>query len=202
MPPSVSLISEYTVCEYQLVIQPHEDLCDQIYTIKKSFAEKYELPANYSTRPWVTLIRFSRYEMAERAVIRGIRAVAATNVPFKVVLEDYGSFPTHTLYINIKTKEPIVHLIKQLKKLQKLVKQDKDHPPHFITEPYITVATRLLPWQYEKGWLEYSHTHFSGTFMANQLLLLKRETGEKKYQVLQSFKLTDQPVNLYQPILF
>ncbi len=198
----VSPIPGYATCEYQLVILPHEDLYDQINTIKKSFAEKYELPVVYFTPPSITLIRFSQYEMAEERIIRRIRAITTTNAPFKIELADYGSFPTHTIYIHVKTKEPIIRLVKQFKQIQQLLKQDNGHKPHFITEPYIKVASQLLPWQYEKGWLEYRHTHFSGTFLAGHLVLQKRKTGEKKYLAIQQLKLMNAPINSEQFTLF
>jgi hypothetical protein len=57
------------------------------------------------------------------------------------------------------------------------MKLDKDHKPHFIDDPYITIARKLLPFQYEKGWLEYSHKSFTGRFVADGMLLLKRREG-------------------------
>ena len=43
---------------------------------------------------------------------------------------------------------------------------NKDNKPHFMNDPHLTVARKLLPWQYEKGWLDYSHRHFTGRFIA------------------------------------
>ncbi len=59
------------------------------------------------------------------------------------------------------------------------MKIDKDNKPYFITEPHLTIARKLLPWQYEKGWLEYQHRNFHGRFIADHALLLKRKAGEK-----------------------
>jgi hypothetical protein len=58
------------------------------------------------------------------------------------------------------------------------MKIDKDNKPHFITEPYLTIARKLQPWQYEKAWLEYQHANFHGRFIADHVLLLKRKAGE------------------------
>lgn len=55
-------------------------------------------------------------------------------------------------------------------------------------EPHISVARKLAPWQYEKGWLEYSHRHFTGRFIADGMLLLKRPVGEKNYQIVKRFE--------------
>ncbi len=66
-------------------------------------------------------------------------------------------------------------LVKEVRQLQRLLKYDKDRKPHFIDEPFITIASRLQPWQYEQGWLEYSHRQFTGRFLADGMLLLKKK---------------------------
>jgi hypothetical protein len=74
-------------------------------------------------------------------------------------------------------------------------------------EPYIAVARKLQPWQYEKGWLEYSNKHFTGRFIADGMLLLKRPASETdgprmKYQVVERFQFQNLPVVTKQGDLF
>jgi len=64
------------------------------------------------------------------------------------------------------------------------------------------VARKLLPWQYEKGWLEYSHRHFTGRFIADSMLLLKRRMGERAYQIVQRLEFMNLPVSTKQGELF
>jgi hypothetical protein len=59
-----------------------------------------------------------------------------------------------------------------------------------------------LPWQYEKGWLEYSHRHFTGSFIADNMLLLKRHEDQKRYQIVQRFDFQNLPVSTKQGELF
>ncbi len=66
------------------------------------------------------------------------------------------------------------------KETQRLMKLNDENKPHFILEPYITIARKLQPWQYEKGWLEYSNRNFTGRFIADGMLLLKRPLDEMK----------------------
>ena len=79
---------------------------------------------------------------------------------------------------------------------------NKDNKPHFIDDPHITIARKLLPWQYEKGWLDYSHRHFTGRFIADAMLLLKRRVGNKAYQIVQRFEFMNLPVTTKQGDLF
>ena len=95
------------------------------------------------------------------------------------------------------------NLIKKIRaETQRLMKLNDDNKPHFIMEPHMTIARRLLPWQYEKGWLEYSHKHFTGKFIADSMLLLKRPVFELKYEIVQRFEFQNLPVNTTQGELF
>jgi hypothetical protein len=90
---------------------------------------------------------------------------------------------------------PIQNLVAQIRsEAQQLMKLNNDNKPHFMMEPYLTIARKLQPWQYEKGWLEYSNKHFTGRFIADAMLLLKRPAGEMKYQIIQRFEFQNLPV--------
>jgi hypothetical protein len=66
----------------------------------------------------------------------------------------------------------------------------------------ISIARKLKPWQYEKGWLEYSHRQFTGRCIADALLLLKRPEGTIPWQIVQRLELQNLPVNSKQQELF
>ena len=121
---------------------------------------------------------------------------------FKVELKNFSSFPSHTIYINIVSKIPIVNTVKAVRQAQKLMKINNDNKPHFILEPHLTIARKLKPWQYEKGWLEYSNKHFAGRFIADSMSLLKRPAGELKYQLANRFEFQNMPVATKQGDLF
>ncbi|MDQ2752917.1 MAG: 2'-5' RNA ligase family protein, partial [Bacteroidota bacterium] len=122
--------------------------------------------------------------------------------PFKVELKDFGSFPSHTIFINVDSKLQVKNLSRELRLAQKLMTLNKDNKPHFIDDPYILIANKLLPWQYEQGWLDYSHRHFTGRFIADGMLLLKRRVGNKAYQIVQRFEFMNLPVTTKQGDLF
>ncbi len=197
-----SFIPAYEMYEYRIIIQPHEDLCDKINAIKRSFAENYQLPVYRYVKPDITLVRFTQYEMPEERIMYRLQNIAISNASFAIELKDFGSFPTHSIFINVATKTNIVALVKEIKSIQKLMKLDDEHKPHFITEPFITIAAKLLPWQYEKAWQEYSNTNFTAMFMANEIVLIKRKQGEKKYQTVKRFQFLNQKTTTQQTVLF
>lgn len=193
----------YRVYEYLLVLHPHQDLHNKIMQVKKDFYEVYKAPSALGGKPHITLANFLQYEMMEERLLNRLRITAMGHHAIKVELKDFGSFPSHTIFINITSKLPIQNLVKTIRhEAQRLMKLNDDNKPHFIMEPHLTVARKLQPWQYEKGWLEYSNKNFTGRFIANDMLLLKRLVGELKYRVVQNFHFLNMPVNIKQGELF
>ena len=188
--------------EYMLVLVPHEELRNRIFTVKREFYDNYKAPSAIGGKPHVALVKFDQLEMMEERIVNRLKTIAMGYPPFKVELKDFGSYPSHTIFINVTSKLPIQNLVKELKEAQRLMKSDNEHKPHFMDEPNITIARKLVPWQYEKGWLEYSHRHFTGRFIADSMMLLKRREGDRNYQIVQRFQFMNLPVTTKQGELF
>ena len=198
-----STIPGYHIYEYILALNPNKELADRIMYIKTNFADKYESEFARMGRPQVMLANFLQYELMQERLINRLRIVAMGSTPFKVELRDFGSFPSHSIYINVATKVPMQNLVKAIRhESQKLMKLNDENKPHFILEPHLTIARKLVPWQYEKGWQEYSHKNFTGRFIADSMVLLRRPVGEKKYQLVQKFEFQNMPVMTKQGELF
>ena len=187
----------YRYAEYLVILNPHEDLRNRITGIKKDFNEKFKSPGSFGGKPHVMLSKFTVWEMMEDKIINRLKVAAMGMPPFKIILKDYGSFPTHTIFINVTTKIPIQNLVKEIRKA-KLFMRSPDHDPFFITDPFIAIARKLPPAVYEKAWLEYSHRSFTGSFIADGMLMLKRREGQKGYQIVQRFDFMNLPVTTRQ----
>lgn len=195
-------MNESNIGEYLLVLQPHEDLVNRIMEMKQQFATDFNCPQALHLKPQISIVKFSQFEMAECRFIHRLRNLTASFPPHEVVLDGFGSHPSHTIYIKVSTINAITDMAKQLKQLQPFLKLNQQHKPHFITDYAITLAHKLLPWQYEKGWLQYSNTSFKGSFLADRLLLLKRNEGEKQYREIAAFSLLNQVHKMEQCSLF
>ncbi len=199
----INTIPGYRVYEYLLVLSPHEELWNRIMKVKEGFADQYKSDHTRWGKPHITLVNFLQYAMMEERIVNRLKTVAMGFPPFKVELKDFGSFPSHTIYINVTSKLPVQNLVKEIRTDgQRLMKLNDDNKPHFIMEPHLTIARKLKPWQYEKGWLEYSNKHFTGRFIANGMTLLRRPEGEIKYQAVQRFEFQNLPVTTKQGELF
>ena len=196
-------IPGYKIYEYLLVLNPHEELRNKVMGVKNAFYEKYKAENARWGKPHITLVNFLQYEMMEERIVNRLNLIAMGYHPIKVEMKDYGSFPSHTIYINITSKVPIQGLVKAIRtETQRLMKFDDDNKPHFILEPHLTIARKLKPRQYEQGWLEYSHKHFTGRFIADGMLLLKRPVGEMKYEIAKRFEFQNLQVATKQGELF
>jgi 2'-5' RNA ligase len=197
------VVPGYKIYEYLLVLSPHEELRNKIMQVKKEFNESYKAATALYSKPHLTLVNYVQYQLMEERIVNHLKTIAMGYHPIKIELKDYGSFPAHTIYINVTSKVPVQNLIKTIRsETQRLMKLNDDHKPHFIMEPHLTIARKLLPWQYEKGWLEYSHKHFTGRFIADAMLLLKRPVNEFKYEIVQRFAFENLPVHTKQGELF
>jgi 2'-5' RNA ligase len=190
----------YTVHEYALVLQPHEDLFNTIMQEKKFFSETYDCSMALQILPRITMVHFKQHELMEPHIIRQLKNITATVSSFKIELKDFSSFPSHTIYIKVVSKVQIMDIAKQIRAAQKLMKLDDENKPHFLTEPYITIARNLQPWQYEKSWLEYEHKNFHGRFIADHAVLLKRKEGGC-YKAIEKFRFMGLK-EIKQPSLF
>ncbi len=192
----------YQLYEHLLVLNPHEELRNKILSVKKDFAERYKAPAAKFMKPHIALVRFTHFGMMEEKIIQRLEAITMGITPFKVELNNYGSYPSHTILINITSKLPIQQLVKNIKEAQRLLKLNNEYKPHFIEEPHIAIGRKLKPWQYEQGWLEYSNRQFTGRFIADHMLLIKRKVGDKAYQITRRFEFQNLPVTTKQASLF
>lgn len=195
-------IPGYIYNEYLLVISPHRELWNKIMKIKEKFHDDYKAPNALWNKPHITLVNFIQFEMMEEKIVNRLQTIGMGYKPFKVELKNFGSHPSHTIYINIESKQQVQNLIKELKPAQQLFKLNKENKPHFMNDPHIIIARKLLPWQYEKSWMEYSHKHFTGRFIADEMLLIKRRVGNKAYQIVQRFEFMNLPVATSQGELF
>jgi len=200
---NINSIPGYKVNEYLLVLNPHEDLRNKIMQVKKHFFDTYKAASAVYSRPHLTLVNFVQYQTLEERLLNTLKIIAMGYHPLNEELKDYESFPAHTIYINVTSKLPIQNLIKQIRsEAQQLMHLNKEHRAHFIMEPYVTIARKLQPWQFEKGWLEYSNKQFTGRFIADAMLLLKRPVGQIKYEIVQRFEFKNLPVTTTQGALF
>ncbi len=203
MEKGISSIPGYRVYDYLLVLYLPEELVNKIQKIQKEFAEKYSSQrANYG-KPYIALATFTNLAMMEEKLLQRLHITAMGLASFKMEIKDFGSLPSHTIYLNVPTRLPVQEVVKELKTAQGLMRINGGSKAHFIEDPFVAISRKLKPWQYEQGWLEYSHRSFTGRFIADSMLLLRRDEGSKSaYRVCGRFEFQNLPVTTKQGNLF
>jgi 2'-5' RNA ligase len=191
----------YRLNEYKLVIPLPDALQQKIIGIRTEFGEKYSYKPD-TGRAHVILVMFSQLEMMEDKIRQRLRAITMGEPPFKIELKDFGTYPSHSIFVNIATREPVKKLIHSVRDIQSILRTDKEHKAHFLQEPMIVIGRKLRPWQYEKAWIEYSQRQFTGRFIADAVLLLKRAEGTIPWQIVERMELQNLPVVTRQGGLF
>ena len=200
-----NLLPGYRVFEYMLILNPHEALQDKIKAVRAEFEKDFRIEYKIGGRPNVGLVQWMQYEMMEKRIIEKLHLVGLGFPPFKIELNGFGSYPSHSIFIKMVSPEAVKKLIREVRQqTQSLMKLNKETKPHFFDESNITIGRKLVPWQYEKAWLEYSRKHFTGRFIADGMLLLKRPDKSSAWQIVKRFDFANLPVNVQpeQGLLF
>lgn len=192
----------YRVSEYILILNPHEGLQEKIMRIKRDILEKYDSGFLVNRKPVLRLARFYSYQMTEEKLMNHFKIAAMAMPPFKVLLKDYGVYPNHTLFVKAdESKVALQMLMKNIKSAKGLIRSPGPGP-QFNSEFNIPLAIKLTPLQYVELWEDYRHRQFTGHFIADSMLLLKRREGERNYQIAARFEFQNLPVSVKQGELF
>lgn len=199
----MTLPLSFSNCQYLLLIAPDNDVYEKIMAEKRAFAEKFDAPAILFAKPHITLLKFTQCEPAEKRIVRQLQQYADTVDPMDLRLQGFNNFPSnHTIYVNVTTQNDIVKLVRGMRRFQSLLWYDKNYKPHFIEKPHITLARRLQPWQFEKGWQEWQQKDFSGRFQAQSFVLLKRQDEKSPYRKVSEMAFLGQKKTCEQGSLF
>ena len=138
MQAEIKHLPGYRMNDYQLVLLPQEELRNRIMKVRQEFSDKYKTTPGNLTRAWLPLAYFNQYELMEERLLNRLRTVAMGQYPFRLEFRDFGSFPSHTIFINVPTKVPVQELVRTIRHdIQRLVKPDEEHKPYFVMEPSV-----------------------------------------------------------------
>jgi 2'-5' RNA ligase len=191
----------HRICEYRLIVPLSEALQQTVMQVRKDLHDRYRIPIPFELKPSLTILHCHAYEGMEARLIERMQQVATRNSSFKVELQNFAAYPSHTIYIHVATRSPFNDLAKELKVVKSLTKVP-DHDPHFINEPHLLVGQRLKPFQFTRMWMDCEHTEFTGRFIANSMVLMKRSATGTNYEELRRFEFASLADSIKQGSLF
>jgi 2'-5' RNA ligase len=191
----------YRISEYRLIIPLSEALQQTVMQVRKELHERYRIPLPFELKPSLTILHCHAYEGMEAKLTDRMQQVATRSQAFKVELQNFAAYPSHTIYIHVPTRSPFNELTKELKVIKSLTKIP-DHDPHFINEPHLLIAQKLKPFQFTRMWMDCEHTQFTGRFMATSMVLMKRSATNTHYEEMRRFDFASLGLRVKQGTLF
>ncbi|RYZ23680.1 MAG: hypothetical protein EOO10_20895 [Chitinophagaceae bacterium] len=195
------LMPGYKVCQYRLIIPLSEALQETVTNIRKALHDKYRVPFPFHLKPGLTILQCHAYEGMETKLVERIQGVAGRSAAFKVELQNFTAYPSHSIYIHVATRSPFNELVKELKVVRSLTRVP-DNDPQFIKEPQLVVAQKLKPFQFTRMWMDCEHTLFTGRFTVEHMLLMKRSETNPRYELLRQFDFASAALCIKQGTLF
>ncbi|HZF65073.1 MAG TPA: 2'-5' RNA ligase family protein [Chitinophagaceae bacterium] len=197
----MSKMPGYSLNEYRLIMPLSEALQEQVKVVREKLHKDHRVKLPFELQPSLTILRFHAFDKMEAKLLERLHQVALCTQPFKIELQDFSAYPSHTIYIEVLTKSSFNDLCKNLKKHRWLM-NIPGHLPQFINEPHLIIAQRLKPKQFENMWCQCEHSQFTGRFIADSMLLLKRSETNKMYHSVRKLEFMNLPMNISQGELF
>lgn len=185
-----SLSQEYGyLYEYLLVASPDTEVYKQVMEERQSFYNAYQEKVSIKINPHIAIASFLAKEAMEETIIRWMNRSVATQPRFSVLLNNFGGFPPHTIYIRVQNAQPFKKLAAALQSVNHFISSNNCPPMHLITKPHLAVARKLSPEVFTKAMLDYSPKTFEASFELNELVLLRRQHQFDTCKQITSFHL-------------
>lgn len=181
--------NSYGLQEYWLIIRPDLQVQKKIMEEKQQFVEDYGVQHVLAGNAHIVVAQFMAREGMEETIIRWLQRISSRLQSFPVTLNNYSGLPTHSICLRIQDHQPFVELAQQLQSIDEFIRSSGCPPPLFFRKPYLHIAGRLPEAVYAKAIPDYSRRSFHETFMATELLLLKRSFFSDACKTIHVFRL-------------
>ncbi|NOT75313.1 MAG: 2'-5' RNA ligase family protein [Cyclobacteriaceae bacterium] len=176
---------------YFIAIVPPSPYYEQAAVIKNYVSDKFNSKGSLLSPPHITLhMPFEWRSDREDDLITHLQNFFSLQKQTYVTFQNFNCFEPRVIFIQIEKTEELSHLQRALRQFCKkdlgLFNADyKDLPFH----PHLTVAFRdLRKPMFKSAWEEFSKKKFEGTFLVNNISLLKHING--KWDVMKEFSLS------------
>jgi 2'-5' RNA ligase len=175
--------TDINLWEYFLVAQPDEEV-NEMVLVEKDFLHAipgYE--TGLITKPHITVANFQIKEIMEETLIRWMQNIFNLHASFSVTLNNFSSFPPHTIYLRVQDPKPLKKLANALKILDGFIQSNDCPPLYLVAKPHLAIESGLPEYIYEKAIKEYAQRSFHASFKVDKLFLLKRDASMKCYLI-------------------
>jgi len=177
---------------YLFLASPDRDLAARVMDVKEDFYFSYGHKIAVDTRPHITLAAFNATKDLEASLIALLQKICSGYSKFTALLQDFAGFERYdksTIYIKVQTHQPFLELAKGLCAVNHLLQTDSCSSAYLVEHPHLTVAKWIPYLMYLEAMEDFSSRSFRDVFVVNNLLLLKKQEGDDKYQRVTTIRL-------------
>ena len=189
--------NQYETNEYLLVAYPDKKVMEKISAERVLFNETYKLRPKALLKPHIVVTNFFASEGIETTLIRWLLRVCSQEQGFKLTLNNYSGYPTHTIFLRVQDAGPVQHFVAQLNTMKDFVQAG---PGGFFRRPHLPIASKLTTGLYEQALSDYSRKIFHESFAVQELVLLKRKDSYESLRTVQVFGLLPANNDLFNKV--
>jgi 2'-5' RNA ligase len=193
-----------TISEYFLIISLPIHLRDEILRVREEFHERFTTNYRIKGIPSLALAHFLQYENWEEKIVKRLHQLASPHAPLYIHLNNFGNFPEQAIHIDIDEQSELHELINDINvKAKELLRINRETKPMIISAPHIGIIRKLTPELYAQAWPSYKDQVYQRFFFAEEMILLKRIYGTKRWETCSRLPFNNKPVaSLQQGRLF
>lgn len=199
--PDQLTLTGFPANQYMVFIRPVEPIEHRIKKLKMHLKLDFGLQNGQLMGGYILLSRFSQQEGLERIVLDRLRLISMGMAPFRVQFSGFFSIPDHSVGIRIANPAGISQLVKALQQEQRLMKTPLTKP-YFNAYPAVCLASRLEAGQYKSIWNDLKHRQFNGSFIAGNLVVIRKRPNDKQWIIVEEMAFQNLPVSTRQGVLF
>lgn len=169
--------------EYLLMLHVPQHIRNQVKTLREKVAQEFDHYQDKRLQPNITLVNFLQHPQMEEQLINDIDTISKAQSPVAVTLKNFNHFGTDAIYIDVKNPSAIVTLIKELQAHLNL----QGSQTYFSWQPNIPIVQGLVAEKFKKAYPAFVNSSFDETFIADSMLLLRRDSAQDHYLVIQEF---------------
>jgi 2'-5' RNA ligase len=163
---------------YFIALLPNAEIGMDIIRLKREFAENYGTSHALKSMPYITVqVPFSADPALERVFCDGLSEFAASQSPFEVQLNGFGTIPHHEKKVLNIQVERTPGMLEMHQKLMYFLRKEFLFSYMLARRsfsPHITMAYNdLTPEVFDKAWIAYEHKPFTASFKVNNLYLMR-----------------------------
>ena len=185
--------------EYLFVGHPDAKTSKEIIQEKEYFIKTQEDPLAIVSYPHLTFFKFYCPGGMEGVISRMLQHVTSNAFSFEVTLDRFTAFPKHAIVLTVEDPSPFLELARRFQPIADYISNSGYLCSRLVTCPHVTIARNLSLQTYKNATRAYAERNYYASFVMEELVLLRRQQGQDKYENAQIFRFKPMEMQ-YEPV--